>query len=73
MCGAEQELKTEPKPMYTNYVRFTGMIYQLDPDLSIQALCPECAPIVGEFIKKEKRSRFNDVEKKEENRVSTNR
>lgn len=52
MCGTEQELNTSPKRMETNYVRFTGMIYQLDQGLSIQALCPKCAAVVGEFIKK---------------------
>jgi hypothetical protein len=52
MCGTEQELNTSPQRMETNYVRFTGMIYQLDKGLSIQALCPKCAGVVGEFIKK---------------------
>jgi hypothetical protein len=52
MCLSDQELNTSPKRMETNYVRFTGMIYQLDKGLSIQALCPKCAGIVGEFIKK---------------------
>lgn len=65
MCNAPQSLNTSPQRMETNYVRFTGMIYHLDKDLSIQALCPKCAGIVGEFIKR------NWV--KTENRVPTNR
>ena len=63
MCQTDQQLNTSPKRMETNYVRFTGMISHLDKDLSIQALCPNCATIVGDFIK------GNKI--KTENRVST--
>jgi hypothetical protein len=52
MCGTEQELNTSPVRMETNYVRFIGHIYHLDKDLSIQALCPGCAAVVGNFINK---------------------
>lgn len=52
MCNKTQELNTSPQRMETNYVRFTGMVYQLDKELRIQALCPGCAGIVGEFIKR---------------------
>ncbi len=52
MCGTEQELNTSPQRMETNYVRFIGMVSYLSRDLSIQALCPICATVVGEFIKK---------------------
>ena len=65
MCGFEQELNTSPQRMETNYVRFTGMISHLSKDLSIQALCPNCAVTVGDFIKSHKI--------KPENRIPTNR
>jgi hypothetical protein len=68
MCGLEQELNTSPKRMETNYVRFIGMIANLSKDLSIQALCPNCAGMVGDFIKKYK-GHINH--RKMENRVST--
>jgi hypothetical protein len=70
MCKGVQELNTSPDRMETNYVRFIGMISNLSKDLSIQALCPICAPIVGEFIKS-KRNDINPTANKTENRVST--
>lgn len=73
MCGAVQELNTSPMRMETNYVRFTGMIYNMDKEkISIQALCPQCAPIVGDFIK-QNRKNINPDGYKTENRVSTMR
>jgi hypothetical protein len=72
MCGAEQELNTSPQRMETNYVRFTGMIYQLDKGLRIESLCPKCAKIVGQFIIAH-REKMNTTNKKTENRVSTMR
>ena len=78
MCGAIQELNTSPQRQETTYVKFDGMVYQLDTDLSIQTLCPKCAGIVGQFIRDEgKRIRkelttpSNPDEK--ENRVPTTR
>jgi hypothetical protein len=69
MCGAKQSFDTTiPDKYQSNYVRFIGMISNLSKDLSIQALCPECAGIVGQFIK-ENRNRLNN--NKKENRVST--
>ena len=61
MCKAEQELNTSPQRMETNYVRFIGMVSNLDKDLGIQALCPHCAKKVGTFIKNARK----------ENKVST--
>jgi hypothetical protein len=70
MCGAEQELNTSPQRMETNYVRFIGMVANLSKDLSVQALCPNCAVDVGEFITKNRRL-ISHRTKKTENRVST--
>jgi hypothetical protein len=70
MCKAEQKLNTQPMRMETNYVRFIGMIANLSKDLSIQALCPKCAGLVGDFIKKYS-GHIN--QRKTENRVSTMR
>jgi hypothetical protein len=72
MCGAEQELNTSPQRMETNYVRFIGMIANLDRDLSIQALCPRCAGEVGQFIKEYRKILPTNLDKTE-NRVSTMR
>ena len=66
MCGSGQQLNTSPQRMETNYVRFIGMVSNLSKDLSIQALCPKCAGIVGNFIKEN-----GTKDKKTENRVST--
>jgi hypothetical protein len=75
MCGAEQELNTSPQRMETNYVRFIGMVANLDKGLRVQALCPQCAIDVGEFILKNRRliSHRTEGDKKTENRVSTMR
>ena len=78
MCGAEQTLNTSPERMETNYVRFIGMIANLDKGLSIQALCPKCASIVGNFIKinriqEQRHPNPLNKEKKRGNRVSTSR
>jgi hypothetical protein len=70
MCGLEHELNTSPQKMETNYVRFIGMISYLDKDLSIQALCPECAGFVGRYIRTYS-NRPKDNNNKKENRVST--
>lgn len=51
LCGAVQELNTSPQGMITNYVKFTGMISNLDNALRIQSLCPSCAVSVGTWIK----------------------
>jgi hypothetical protein len=60
MCKAEQKLDTTFEyKLQTNYVRFIGMVYQLDKDLSIQALCPKCAGIVGNFIKDKRKELGN--------------
>jgi hypothetical protein len=73
MCGSGQQLNTQPKRMETNFVRFTGMVANLDRSLSIQALCPKCAGIVGQFIKenKTKKDSYYNTEIEKENRVST--
>jgi len=71
MCMAVQELNTSPQRMETNYVRFIGMIANLTKDLSIQALCPNCAADVGEFIMKNRRLVSHRTGGKTENRVST--
>ena len=55
MCAKIQELNTSPERMETNYVRFIGMIANLDKKLSIQALCPHCAKKVGAFIINERK------------------
>jgi hypothetical protein len=74
MCGAEQELNTSPQRMETNYVRFIGMVANLDKGLRVQALCPNCAIDVGEFIMKNRRLVSHRIGgKKTENRVSTMR
>ena len=65
MCKETQGLNTSPQRMETNYVRFIGQISNLDKDLGIQALCPNCTGKVGEFIK----SHWV----KTENRIPTNR
>lgn len=70
LCGAEQELNTQPQRMETNYIRFVGMIANLSRDLSIQALCPKCAGAVGDFIKRNRSSTTN-ADNKTVNRVST--
>lgn len=51
MCGKESAINTAPDRTESNYVRFVGMIYHLDKDLAIQALCPNCAKVVGNFIR----------------------
>lgn len=71
MCGASQELNTSPQRMETNYVRFIGMVANLDRNLSIQALCPKCAGEVGKFINSKRMEQKNLKPDKMENRVST--
>jgi hypothetical protein len=74
MCGAEQELQTYPNARETNYVQMRGMIYKLDKGLSIEALCPECAGIVGQFIMSKRKDKvLAKAGKIKENRVSTMR
>jgi hypothetical protein len=76
MCGLEQQIDTTiPDKYQTNYVRFIGMISNLDKGLRVQALCPQCAIDVGEFIMKNRRliisRKDTSNNNKTENRVST--
>jgi hypothetical protein len=71
MCGSTLDIdSTIPDKYQTNFVRFIGPISNLDKGLRVQALCPQCADLVGQFILENRRNKINN-NNKTENRVST--
>lgn len=57
MCFKVAEMNTSPLRWESNYVLFGGMVVNLSRDMDIQALCPDCAHIVGDFIKSNRKNR----------------